>query len=65
MHDHDDKALVLTVEQAARRLQVSPRTLYSLTAPRGPIAVVRMGPRTVRYREVDLIDYLARAAQPK
>jgi hypothetical protein len=40
--------LLLTPRAAAAALSVSPRTLWGLTAPRGPIPVVRLG-RAVRY----------------
>jgi hypothetical protein len=35
--------------QAAKALGISVRSLYSLSKPRGPIPVVRLGPSTVRY----------------
>jgi excisionase family DNA binding protein len=41
-------ALLWTPRQAAQQLAVSPRTLWALTAPRGPIPAVRIG-RAVRY----------------
>jgi len=40
--------LLWTVPEAARALSVSPRTLWSLTVPRGPIPAVYLG-RSVRY----------------
>lgn len=40
---------ILTLAEAADWLKVSPRTLYSMTRPRGPIPCVRVGPRGVRY----------------
>src|SRR5207244_2425171 len=45
--------LLLSPAEAARALSISPRTLWSLTAPRGPISVVRCG-RSVRYAPDDL-----------
>jgi excisionase family DNA binding protein len=46
--EHTDPHLLLTVTAAAAALSVSPRTLWSLTAPRGSIRAVRIG-RSVRY----------------
>lgn len=46
--EHTEPQLLLTVTAAAAALAVSPRTLWSLTAPRGPIPCVRIG-RAVRY----------------
>ena len=46
---------------AAKFIGVSPRTLWSLTAPRGPIPVARVGRRCV-YRIDDLRAYLSRLA---
>jgi hypothetical protein len=54
--------LVLTPRQAAAKLQIGERSLWSLTAPRGPIRCVRAG-RSVRYRLCDLEDWLAKAAR--
>jgi predicted DNA-binding transcriptional regulator AlpA len=44
----NERLLVKAVE-AARLLSVSEKTLWSLTAPRGPIPVVRIGERSIRY----------------
>lgn len=41
--------LLLTAAQAAEALELSQRTLYSLTHPRGPIPCVRLGARLIRY----------------
>lgn len=38
-----DDRLLVPARDAARMLSVSERTLYSMTAPRGPIAPVRIG----------------------
>ncbi len=54
--------LAVPAGEAARMLGVSPRTLWSLTAPRGPIPVCRVG-RRVLYRVPDLEAYLRRLAQ--
>ena len=40
------KPLLLNVRQAAKSLSVSTGTLFNLSAPRGPIPVVKMGART-------------------
>lgn len=40
--------LLLTPRDAAQALAVSERTLWGLTAPRGPLPAVRIG-RAVRY----------------
>lgn len=45
--------LLLTGAQAARSLGVTPRTLRRLSAPSGPIPVVRLG-RLIRYAPSDL-----------
>jgi excisionase family DNA binding protein len=54
--------LLLTPRDAARALAVSPRTLWALTAPRGPIPAVRIG-RAVRYSTDALHSYVAAAQQ--
>ena len=53
-----DPAAVMTSRQAAKYLSVGERTMWKLTAPRGPIPSVRMG-RVIRFRVKDLDDYLA------
>ncbi len=50
--------LAVTAREAARLLRVSERTLWGLTAPRGPIPVARIGPRLVRYSVNELRRYL-------
>jgi predicted DNA-binding transcriptional regulator AlpA len=50
---------LLTAKQAAAELSISDRTLWSMTAPRGPLPSVRIG-RAVRY---DLDDINAAIAQ--
>ena len=42
-------AVLLTIPQAARALNLSERKLRELTAPRGPVPAVRLG-RMIRYR---------------
>jgi uncharacterized protein YbbK (DUF523 family) len=39
--------LLLSAKDAARAMAVCPRTLWSLSKPRGPIKVVRLGKRTL------------------
>jgi hypothetical protein len=46
--------LLLTPRDAAATLAVSERTLWTWTAPRGPLACVRLG-RAVRYDRRDLV----------
>jgi excisionase family DNA binding protein len=53
--------VLLTTKEAAAALAVSDRTLWSLTAPRGPIASVRIG-TAVRYRPADLEAWAAAQA---
>jgi hypothetical protein len=57
--------LALRPREAAKSLSISPRTLWGLTAPRGPIRCIRLGTgkrKTVLYRVADLNDWLARSA---
>jgi len=49
--------MLVTVRQAASALSVSERTLWAISAPRGPIPVVRIG-RSVRYDPGDLREWL-------
>lgn len=46
-------ALLLTAREAAATLAICEKSLWSLSAPRGPIPVVRIG-RAVRYDPADL-----------
>jgi excisionase family DNA binding protein len=50
--------LALRPEEAAECLGVSPRTLWELTKPRGPIPFKRIGKRSIRYSVRDLESYL-------
>lgn len=52
----DDAPLLLTASDAAGRLSISPRTLWTLT-DRGEMPVVRIG-RAVRYDVRDLIAWI-------
>jgi predicted DNA-binding transcriptional regulator AlpA len=49
--------LVLTIGETADMLGISRRTLWSLSAPRGPIPTVRIG-RRVFYRVQDLVNFI-------
>ncbi len=40
---------LLTINDAADFLRVSPRTVYAITFPRGTLRCIRVGPRGVRY----------------
>jgi len=55
--------LALRPREAAKALGISERLLWSLTAPRGPIPVVRVGAARL-YRLADLDGWLARASRP-
>ncbi len=58
--------LALRPREAAKALGVSPRTLWSLTAPRGPIPCVRIGHgkrQTVLYPVAELQTWLSRQAE--
>jgi hypothetical protein len=50
--------LLLTPRAAAAALAMSPRLLWSLTHPRGPIPVVKIG-RSVRYSAEALRAWIA------
>jgi excisionase family DNA binding protein len=50
--------LLLTPLEAADALRISPKSLYSLTSPRGPIRAVRIG-RSVRYAASTLAKWIA------
>jgi hypothetical protein len=59
--------LLLTCRDAAAVLAISMRTLWSLTAPRGPIHPVRVRGRSIRYAVSELqrwIDSQQGGAQP-
>ncbi|MBX7166518.1 MAG: helix-turn-helix domain-containing protein [Pirellulales bacterium] len=63
------EALALRPREAAKALGLSPRTLWGLTAPRGPIPCVRVGSgrrQSVLYPVADLRSFLAeRASDPR
>jgi len=51
---------LLTLEEAAELLAVSPRTIYEMTSQRGrarrkhPLPVIRLNSKCLRFREEDL-----------
>jgi hypothetical protein len=66
MATHTFDTLALRPRDAAKALGISPRTLWALTAPRGPIPCVRIGAgkrKTVLYPADALCDWLAQQAQ--
>jgi hypothetical protein len=55
---------LLTQQQAAKEvLNVSIRTLRNLSAPRGPIPVVRIGSKCVRYSPSQLAEYIRQKSE--
>ena len=50
----DGDRLAITLRDAAKLLAVSEKTLWSMTAPRGPIPAIRIGRRSVRYLVEDI-----------
>lgn len=56
--------LALRPREAAKALGISERLLWSMTAPRGPIPVVRVGTARL-YRVADLDAWMARASRPE
>jgi hypothetical protein len=48
------RKLLVTAAEAAEALGMSERTLYALSAPRGPLPCVRPSKRVVRYSPHDL-----------
>lgn len=66
MTPHSVESLALRPREAARALGLSARTLWGLTAPRGPIPCLRVGQgkrRTVLYPVADLQAWLSRQAE--
>jgi predicted DNA-binding transcriptional regulator AlpA len=62
------ESLALRPREAATALGISARTLWGLTAPRGPIRCVRIGPgrrRAVLYAVADLQTWLSQQAEAK
>ena len=59
-------SLALRPREAAKALGISPRTLWALTAPRGPIPCLRIGHgkrQTVLYPVTELQAWLTRQAE--
>ncbi len=54
--------LLLTPREAAETLSVCEKSLWSLTAPRGPIKSVRLG-RSVRYSVDALREFISQQSQ--
>jgi excisionase family DNA binding protein len=54
--------LLLSPRDAAKALSISERTLFSISAPRGPLPVVKIG-RSVRYHFADLEAYIESTKQ--
>ena len=50
--------MLLNIREAAKTLGVSERTVWAISAPRGPLACVKIGAR-VMYRPADLEAYIA------
>lgn len=61
--DPDSPRLLLTARDAARALSISERTLWALSQPRGPIPVVHVGSRSIRYAIADLEAWIAEQRQ--
>ena len=59
----DADRILLTVSEASKALSISQRTLWALTAPRGPLPAVRIGRRAVRYDPADLREFIDRQKQ--
>ncbi|REK24791.1 MAG: DNA-binding protein [Planctomycetota bacterium] len=60
------ESLALRPREAATALGISPRTLWGLTTPRGPIPCVRIGQgkrQTVLYPVAELQAWLSRQAE--
>jgi len=57
--------LLWTVSEVCAALQISRRTLYSISAPRGDLPTVRFGPKKSRvgYRPADVDNWIARHLQ--
>ena len=57
MSNETPSRLLLTAREAAAELSISQRTLFSWTAPRGPLPVVRLN-RALRYSRTDLEEFI-------
>jgi excisionase family DNA binding protein len=58
----EEAKLLLSIRETAQRLGISTKTLWSLTAPHGPIPAVRIG-RAVRYSPDDLREWIKQSRQ--
>jgi excisionase family DNA binding protein len=58
MKPSDNQALLLTAPEAAKRLSISPKTLWTHTQPRGSIPAIRFG-RSTRYSVAALEKWIA------
>jgi hypothetical protein len=56
MGTNPQTALLVTAREAARLLAICPRSLWSITSPRGALPVIRLG-RAVRYDVRDLVSF--------
>lgn len=60
---------LLTLQEAAELLAVSPRTIYEMTSRRGrtrrehPLPVIRLNSKCLRFREADLEAWVAKIAE--
>ena len=50
--------VLLTAAEAAKLLHCSQRTVWTLSAPRGPLPVIRITERCIRYEKGDLLEFL-------
>ncbi len=57
-HNAAPEPIALRPREAARLLSIGERTLWNLTAPRGPIPVAKVGAARL-YRRLDLEAWLA------
>lgn len=51
-------AMLMRIDEVAKLLDVSERTVWALTQPRGPIRAIRVGKRSVRYAADDIQRYM-------
>lgn len=65
---HSSEQLALRPREAAKALSISPRTLWSLSSPRGPIPCLRVGVGkrpTILYPVAELRSWLSQHAAKK
>ena len=58
----EEAKLLLSIRETAKCIGVSEKTLWTLTAPRGPIPAIRFG-RAVRYSPDDLRAWIKQSRQ--